>query len=80
MPRELKDPWLTSQQVAELLGWSRASTVRAAVANGYFPKPDDLDADAPANRRRIRWRTSTITKFMAARPGAGARTDLKRAN
>lgn len=76
MTRPKNDPLLTTADVADMLGWASAATVRAARKNGYLPEPDEPDEQTPANRRRVQWRRSTIAAFMANRPGAGFRTDL----
>ncbi|MGK5677558.1 hypothetical protein [Actinoplanes sp. URMC 104] len=80
------DPLLYIDQVAELLG-RKPSTWRAyawrdekRVAEGKprrVPAPDDPDSDTPKNRRRPRWRRSTIERWRDNRR-PGRRTDLPR--
>jgi hypothetical protein len=79
MARKRKDPYLTTAEVAERMGWSSVAAVRIAVLRGYLPPADDAagDPQLPANRRSKRWLTSTIETAIAHRPGQGARTDLK---
>lgn len=67
------DPLLTGPEVAARKGIT-AATLRSLRRGGYAPPPDDPDEDRPPNRRRPRWRTSTIDGWK--RPGPGARTDL----
>lgn len=57
--------------IAELAG-VKPSTVRGYRAQGRLPEPDDLSVPD-----RPRWRLSTITAWIASRPGRGARTDLR---
>ena len=79
------DPFLTSAESAERLG-IRASTWRSYTSwrttkHGrkppLAPPPDDPDLDSPQERRRPRWRTSTIERFQVGRLGQGYRTDLR---
>ena len=76
--RRKADPLLTTAEVAAAIGWASTAAVRTAVRTGHFPQPDDQGDPAVAiNRRQKRWLTSTITAYLAARPGQGYRTDLK---
>jgi hypothetical protein len=70
-----KDPLLTSDKCAELCG-IKAQTWRGYVRHGYAPAPDDPDADRAPNRRVLRWRRSTVLRFMRSRLGQGRRTDI----
>jgi predicted DNA-binding transcriptional regulator AlpA len=70
------DRLLSGPEVARLLG-VQASSWRARVAEGRAPAPDDPGPlDVPANRRRPRWRLSTVREFKQSRPGQGFRSDL----
>ncbi|EIV94725.1 hypothetical protein FraQA3DRAFT_4504 [Frankia sp. QA3] len=64
------DPLIGYAGIAEMAG-IKTSTLRSYRAQGRLPEPDD--ASVPD---RPRWRTSTITAWLASRPGRGARTDL----
>lgn len=60
------DPLMTVTEVADHLRLT-ASSWRAYVADGSAPAPDDPDGDRPANRRRPRWRRSTVDTWNAQR-------------
>ncbi|WP_256789863.1 MarR family transcriptional regulator [Frankia sp. AvcI1] len=51
----------------------KPSSVRGYRTRGQMPEPDELPAPD-----RPRWRRSTITEWLANRPGKGKRTDLTR--
>ncbi|MFG2691625.1 helix-turn-helix transcriptional regulator [Streptomyces sp. NPDC048405] len=63
-----QDELLTKREVAQLLGYTRTSTIDAYFRDrpGYFPEPDE-DIDGP------RWRRGTIVTWAANRPGKGRR-------
>lgn len=63
-----QDELLTKREVAQLLGYTRTSTIDAYFRDrpGYFPEPDE-DIDGP------RWRRGTIVAWAANRPGKGRR-------
>ncbi|WP_231157093.1 AlpA family transcriptional regulator [Streptomyces sp. CNZ748] len=63
-----QDELLTKREVAQLLGYTRTSTIDAYFRDrpGYFPEPDE-DIDGP------RWRRGTIVAWTANRPGKGRR-------
>ncbi|MFF6969327.1 hypothetical protein ACFY9G_38890 [Streptomyces anthocyanicus] len=63
-----QDELLTKLEVAQLLGYTRTSTIDAYFRDrpGYFPEPDE-DIDGP------RWRRGTIVAWTANRPGKGRR-------
>lgn len=42
-------------------------TWRAYVSRGQAPAPDDPDSDAHPNRRRPRWRLSTVREYKQGR-------------
>lgn len=75
----MTEPMLTTAKVAEQLG-IKPATWRSLVAQGYAPKADDPDADAPEGERRPKWKLSTVTAFQVARKGRGrhARDDAGR--
>ncbi len=52
------------------------SSWRAGVAKGLYPQPDDPDEGVPKQRRRPRWRRSTVSAGVGRRVGRGRRTDL----
>ncbi|MGX1545152.1 helix-turn-helix transcriptional regulator [Streptomyces adustus] len=60
---------LTKREVAQLLGYTRTSTIDAYFRDrpGYFPEPD-ADVDGPA------WRRGTIVAWASSRPGKGRRS------
>lgn len=64
-----QDELLTKREVAQLLGYTRTSTIDAYFRDrpGYFPEPDD-DADGPM------WRRGSIVTWAANRPGKGRRS------
>nr|WP_051105545.1 hypothetical protein [Parafrankia discariae] len=64
------DPLMTVTEVADHLRLT-ASSWRAYVADGSAPAPDDPDSDRPANRRRPRWRRSTVDAWHARRRPRG---------
>ncbi|ABW10911.1 hypothetical protein Franean1_1471 [Parafrankia sp. EAN1pec] len=64
------DPLMTVTEVADHLRLT-ASSWRAYVADGSAPTPDDPDIDRPANRRRPRWRRSTVDAWHAQRRPRG---------
>jgi hypothetical protein len=73
------DPWLTSAQCAERIG-VKPGTWRTLVRDGYAPRADDPgDPASPANRRTHRWRTSSVDRFVANRPGQGKGPRRRRA-
>ncbi|MEW1648411.1 hypothetical protein [Streptomyces sp. NPDC091219] len=59
---------LTKREVAQILGYTRTSTIDAYFRDrpGYFPEPDE-DADVQM------WRRGTIVAWVANRPGKGRR-------
>ncbi|WP_331763510.1 hypothetical protein [Streptomyces anthocyanicus] len=63
-----QDELLTKREVAQLLGYTRTSTIDAYFRDrpGYFPEADE-DIDGP------RWRRGTIVAWTANRPGKGRR-------
>jgi predicted DNA-binding transcriptional regulator AlpA len=63
-----QDELLTKREVAQLLGYTRTSTIDAYMRDrpGYFPEPDE-DIDGP------RWRRGTIVAWAGNRPGKGRR-------
>lgn len=65
--------WLDVAQAAAVAG-VRPATWRAYVSRGQAPPPDDPDDGRLAERRRPRWRKSTLAGWK--RPGPGARTDV----
>ncbi|KQC34894.1 hypothetical protein [Frankia sp. ACN1ag] len=64
------DPLMTVLEVADHLRITPSSW-RANVASGDAPAADDPDTDRPANRRRPRWRRSTIDEWNRTRRRAG---------
>ncbi|CAJ64208.1 hypothetical protein FRAAL5575 [Frankia alni ACN14a] len=64
------DPLMTVLQVADHLRITPSSW-RANVASGDAPAADDPDTDRPANRRRPRWRRSTIEEWNRTRRRGG---------
>jgi predicted DNA-binding transcriptional regulator AlpA len=64
-----QDELLTKREVAELLGYTRTSTIDGYLRDrpGYFPDPDS-DIDGP------QWRRGTIVGWVSARPGKGRRS------
>jgi hypothetical protein len=72
------EPLLEVAEAAARLGIQPGSW-RAGVSRGYFPPPDEPDTAAPKQRRRPRWRLSTVDKAIDTRPGQGRRTDLAEA-
>src|SRR5438093_176115 len=74
------DPLLGVDAAAARAGVA-ASTWRAYVARGRAPEPDDPDKGegVKEQRRRPRWRLSTVDAFNDSRPGQGRRTDLIKA-
>ncbi|MFG2950470.1 helix-turn-helix transcriptional regulator [Streptomyces adustus] len=64
-----QDELLTKREVAQLLGYTRTSTINAYFRDrpGYFPEPD-ADIDGPM------WRRGTIVAWVANRPGKGRRS------
>ncbi|MFF7987826.1 hypothetical protein ACFZDK_53875 [Streptomyces sp. NPDC007901] len=64
-----QDELLTKRQVAELLGYTRTSTIDAYLRDrpGYFPEPDeDIDGQ--------KWRRGTVVSWATDRPGKGRRS------
>jgi predicted DNA-binding transcriptional regulator AlpA len=63
-----QDELLTKREVANLLGYTRTSTIDAYFRDrpGYFPEPDE-DVDGP------KWRRGTIVAWASNRPGKGRR-------
>ncbi|MGW3099855.1 helix-turn-helix transcriptional regulator [Streptomyces sp. NPDC001102] len=64
-----QDELLTKREVAQLLGYTRTSTIDGYFRDrpGYFPEPDE-DVDGPM------WRRGTIVTWVASRPGKGRRS------
>ncbi|MCX5251933.1 hypothetical protein OG895_43585 [Streptomyces sp. NBC_00201] len=64
-----QDELLTKREVAQLLGYTRTSTIDGYFRDrpGYFPEPDE-DADGPM------WRRGTIVTWVSNRPGKGRRS------
>ena len=64
-----QDELLTKREVAQLLGYTRTSTIDAYFRDrpGYFPEPDE-QTDGPM------WRRGTIVTWAANRPGKGRRS------
>jgi len=60
----VSDPWLTSGDVAELLG-VRRSTVYTYRSRGLLPEPGTRFGPTPL------WRRSAIERWQAKRPGRG---------
>jgi hypothetical protein len=72
MARKNRGVQLGTAAAAERAGCA-ASTWRGYVSRGYAPKPDGHhDARTPW------WYEATVDEWKARRPGAGARTDLKK--
>jgi predicted DNA-binding transcriptional regulator AlpA len=69
------DPLLSLHEAAARAGVAD-STWRSYVSRERAPKPDDLDDGVAKQRRRPRWRTSTVDAFRDDRLGQGRRTDL----
>jgi predicted DNA-binding transcriptional regulator AlpA len=61
---------LTTREAATLAGVA-VSTWDSYVTRGYAPKPDGRFG----NQRY--WKRSTVERWIANRPGRGARTDLQ---
>ncbi len=61
----MNDELLDYAEVAAITGHS-AATLRGYRAAGRMPEPDVMLADRP------RWRSATITAWLADRPGRGA--------
>lgn len=66
-----KEHFLGYNEVAAALGLS-PSSIRAYYSTGRMPQPDVTVGNTPG------WTPETITAWVALRPGAGTRTDLKR--
>lgn len=66
------DRLLSATEVATALGIARM-TWNAYVARGQAPAPDEPDAETPPNRRRPRWRQSTIAEYAAGRKRSNPR-------
>ncbi|MFE2991425.1 helix-turn-helix transcriptional regulator [Streptomyces sp. NPDC059262] len=64
-----QDELLTKREVAQLLGYTVASTIDGYRRDrpGYFPEPDE-EIDGP------KWRRGTIVAWTQNRPGKGRRT------
>ncbi|MBL1110493.1 hypothetical protein JK361_39135 [Streptomyces sp. 5-8] len=64
-----QDELLTKREVAQLLGYTRTSTIDGYFRDrpGYFPEPDE-DVDGPM------WRRGAIVAWVASRPGKGRRS------
>jgi hypothetical protein len=57
----MDDPLLTaSEAAARAVPAMTASDFRSRVARGLAPEPDDPDDDRAPQRRRPRWKVSTI--------------------
>lgn len=67
---DLAGEWVDVAGAAELCG-IQPSTWRTYVARGQAPAPDDPDESAPPERRRPRWRRTTVEGWHAQRPGPG---------
>lgn len=63
--------FLSKGEIADKYGLS-LNTVKSYDREGRMPKPDARIG------RNYGWLPETIEKWMNERPGAGARTDLKR--
>lgn len=72
------DPLLDVEEAAARAGMA-ASSWRSAASRGYVEPPDDPDEAAPKQRRRPRWRQSTVDRSVGGRLGRGRRTDLAEA-
>jgi hypothetical protein len=70
------DPLLTVAEAAARAGM-KPSSWRSAVSREIIPAPDDHDDHALPERRRPRWRRSTVDASIGLRPGQGSRTDLR---
>lgn len=57
--------YLTRQQVADLMGWSRPATIDVYLARGAMPGPDGYLGRTPY------WKRSTIDRWAATRRGRG---------
>lgn len=67
--------YLSLSDFAERVGLS-TNTLNGYRAKGLTPEPDVMIG---LGDRAVRgWRAETIDEWMTARPGRGARTDLKR--
>ncbi|MBA3293940.1 MAG: helix-turn-helix domain-containing protein [Geodermatophilaceae bacterium] len=64
--------FLSYADVAALAGVSEA-TLRKYASQGRLPPPDVRVGRTPG------WTEASIRRWLSARPGAGARTDLRRA-
>lgn len=56
---------LTRQDIADLMGWSRADTVTLYLSRGAMPRPDGYLGRTPY------WKRSTITRWAEKRRGPG---------
>ncbi|MFJ2752687.1 hypothetical protein [Streptomyces sp. NPDC087297] len=74
------DPLLFSEGVAERIGVKHAETVRVylkrtrkRISDGLPVRPQDFPLPDEMIRRSPAWRTSTIERWVASRPGRGHR-------
>lgn len=65
---DANDPLLYTEDVAQVLGIQPKSW-RSAVGRGLAPAADDPDDETPVNRRRPRWRESTVAEYRLQHPG-----------
>lgn len=74
-PLRERDPLLDVEEAAARAGMTPSSW-RSAVSRGYVESADEPDESAPKQRRRPRWRRSTVDRSIENRLGRGRRTDL----
>lgn len=66
-----KKHFLSYTELSKIFGIS-ASTLRSYYSTGRMPRPDATIGNTPG------WLEDTVQTWMGVRPGAGARTDLKK--
>lgn len=61
---------LTAQEVADMLGWSRAKVYYMAEHSAAFPAPvvDEVDGDEGKRATRRRWRTKEVLAYVDSLP------------
>lgn len=72
-PGGLKGNALLDAESAAARARVKRGTWTSYVARGQAPRPDERDLRTGSPR----WRESTVDEWLAARPGQGARTDLR---